>query len=167
MPERTLCSQGNLIEVLNKPTPLIYALLFLGGGGAGGGVGLGVRVRVRVRVMPRLQKQSSLPVCSGLFSVIAVISWVKLILGAYVPSLPPAKNSLSKRTPLGLEQSVRVMSVFGLRKGHNCQLNVSVLPSCPLIEVSFYKIACEQTLNVSKRAASVEAAKHVVCNRAG
>ena len=35
MPERSLCSQGNLIEVLNKPTPLIYALLFLGGGGGG------------------------------------------------------------------------------------------------------------------------------------
>ena len=33
MPERTLCSQGNLIEVLIKPTPLIYALLFFGGGG--------------------------------------------------------------------------------------------------------------------------------------
>ena len=167
MPERTLCSQGNLIEVLNKPTPLIYALLFLGGGGGWG----------RLSVMSRLQKQSSLPVCSGFFSVIAVISWVKLILGTYVPSLPPPKNSLSKRTPLGLEQSVRVMSVFGLRKGHNCQLKVSVLPSCPLIEVSFYKIACEQTLiflrqsyctrNVSKRAASIEAANHVVCNRAG
>ena len=35
MPERTLCSQGNLIEVLNKPTPLIYALLFWGAGGLG------------------------------------------------------------------------------------------------------------------------------------
>ena len=37
MPERTLCSQGDLIEVLNKPTPLIYAPLFfwVGGGGAG------------------------------------------------------------------------------------------------------------------------------------
>ena len=169
MPERTLCSQGNLMEVLNKPTPLIYALLFFGGGG-GAGVGVG-------SVIPRVQKQSSLPVCSGLFSVIAVISCVKLILGTYVPSLPPPKNSLSKRTPLGLEQSVRVMSVFGLRKSHNCQLKVSVLPSCPLIEVSFYKKACEQTLiflrqsyctrNVSKRAASVEAANHVVCNRAG
>ena len=168
MPERTLCSQGNLIEVLTKPTPLIYALLFFWGGGGGWG---------RLSVMPRLQKQSSLPVCSGLFSVIAVISCVKLILGTYVPSLPPPKNSLSKRTPLGLEQSVRVMSVFGLRKGHNCQLKVSVLPSCPLIEVSFYKIASEQTLiflwqsyctrNVSKRAASIEAANHVVCNRAG
>ena len=154
MPERTLCSQGNLIEVLNKPTPLIYALLFFG-------VGVGVG-----SVIPRVQKQSSLPVCSGLFSVIAVISCVKLILGTYVPSLPPPKNSLSKGTPLGLEQSVLVMSVFGLRKGHNCQLKVSVLPSCPLIEVSFYKKACEQTLiflrqsyctrNVRKRAASVE-----------
>ena len=39
MPERTLCSQGNLIEVLNKPTPLIYALLFGGGGWGGGGRG--------------------------------------------------------------------------------------------------------------------------------
>ena len=113
MPERTLCSQGDLIEVLNKPTPLIYALLFFGGGGGGEG-GWGV--------MPRLQKQSSLPVCSGLFSVIAVISWVKLILGTYVPSLPPPKNSLSKRTPLGLEQSVRVMSVFGLRKAITANL---------------------------------------------
>ena len=112
MPERTLCSQGDLIEVLNKPTPLIYALLFFGGGGGEGGWG----------VMPRLQKQSSLPVCSGLFSVIAVISWVKLILGTYVPSLPPPKNSLSKRTPLGLEQSVRVMSVFGLRKAITANL---------------------------------------------
>ena len=85
MPERTLCSQGNLIEVLNKPTPLIYALLFLGGGGAGD-LGVG-------SVIPRLQKQSYLPVCSGLFSVIAVISWVKLILGTYVPAVPFFKSS--------------------------------------------------------------------------
>ena len=143
---------------------------FWGWGGGGAWVGVG-------SVIPRVQKQSSLPVCSGLFSVIAVISCVKLILGTYVPSLLPPKNSLSKGTPLGLEQSVLVMSVFGLRKGHNCQLKVSVLPSCPLIEVSFYKIASEQTLiflwesyctrNVSKRAASIEAANHVVCNRAG
>ena len=35
MPERSLRSQGNLIEVLNKPTPLIYALLFWGGGAWG------------------------------------------------------------------------------------------------------------------------------------
>ena len=40
MLERTLRSQGNLIEVLNKPTPLIYALLFFEGGG-GEGVGVG------------------------------------------------------------------------------------------------------------------------------
>ena len=133
MPERTLCSQGNLTEALNKPTPLIYALLFGGGGGRGLGVG---------SVIPRLQTQSSLPVFSGLFSVITVISWVKLILGTYVPSLPPPKNSLSRRTPLGLEQSVRMMSVFALRKGRKCQLKVSVLPSCHLIEVSFNKIAC-------------------------
>ena len=85
MPERTLCSQGNLIEVLNKPTPLIYAPLFFGGGG-GGELGVG-------SVIPRLQKQSYLPVCSGLFSVIAVISWVKLILGTYVPAVPFFKSS--------------------------------------------------------------------------